>query len=84
MLTAKEHVRAEHEHKEAPEFNEPEAWVGKPPEKAIRVCFAATNVEAWEPGTSAVMTWRGKRFRILCEGKDVPLIETTRGILVGE
>ena len=84
MLTAKEHVRAQREYKEAPEFHEPEAWLGKPPEKAVRVCFAATNVEAWECGTSAMVTWEGKRFRILCEGKDVPLIQTTRGILVGE
>lgn len=84
MLTAKEHTRPDQDHKNPPEFREPEAWLGKPPEKAIRICFAATNLEAWEAGTSAVVAWQGKRFRILCEGKDVPLIQTTRGILVGE
>lgn len=83
MLT-KEQARAQHEHQGTPEFHEPEAWLGKPPQKTVRVCFAATNVEAWEAGTTAVVSWQGKRFRITCEGKDVPLIQTTRGILVGE
>ncbi len=83
MLT-KEHARAEHARKETPEFHEPEAWLGHTPAKPVKICFAATNLEAWEAGTEAVISWRGKRFRIVCEGKDVPLIQTTRGILVGE
>ncbi len=83
MLT-KEHARVEHTHKETPEFHEPEAWLGHTPTKPVKVCFAATNLEAWEAGSEAVISWRGKRFRIVCEGKDVPLIQTTRGILVGE
>ena len=83
MLT-KEHAHAEHGHKETPEFHEPEAWLGHTPRKPIQICFAATNPEAWEAGTEAVISWKGKRFRIVCEGKDVPLIQTTRGILVGE
>ena len=74
----------EQEAKTAGEFDEPEAWLGRTPRKPIRVCFAATNVEAWEAGTEAVISWQGKRFRIVCEGKDVPSIQTTRGILVGE
>ena len=83
MLT-KEHAHAEHDHKETQEFHEPEAWLGHTPGKPIKICFAATNLEAWEAGTEAVISWKGKRFRIVCEGKDVPLIQTTRGILVGE
>lgn len=83
MLT-KEHERTEHEHEHTLEFHEPEAWLGHAPKKAIKICFAVTYVEAWESGTEAVISCQGKRFRIVCEGKDVPLIQTTRGILVGE
>jgi hypothetical protein len=81
MLT-KEHARLEHSHKEMPKFREPEAWMGTPPQKPIEVCFAATHVEAWQAGSSAVICWGGKRFRIVCEGKQAA--ETTCGILVGE
>ncbi|HLK32635.1 MAG TPA: hypothetical protein VKT29_06065 [Terriglobales bacterium] len=83
MLT-KERPRTDHDHKTTPEFREPEAWLGPAPHKEIRISFAATHLESWEPGTEAVISWRGKRFRIVCEGKDVPQIQTTRGILVGE
>jgi hypothetical protein len=83
MLT-KEHARTEHADTEKPEFREPEAWLGRTPKKPVKVCFAATNPDAWEAGAEAVINWRGKRFRIVCEGKDGPLIQTTRGILVGE
>ena len=83
MLT-KEHARVEHGIKETPEFREPDSWVGHTPKMPVKISFAVTNLEAWEAGTEAVISWRGKRFRIVCEGKDVPLIQTTRGILVGE
>jgi len=83
MLT-KEHARTEQEHKTMPEFHQPESWLGHAPKKEIQICFAATHAEAWEAGTEAVISWHGKRFRIICEGKDVPLIQTTRGIRVGE
>jgi hypothetical protein len=83
MLT-KERTHAEHGHKDTFEFHEPEAWLGHAPRKEVKICFAATHVEAWEAGTEAVISFEGKRFRIVCEGKDVPLIQTTRGILVGE
>lgn len=83
MLT-KERTHSDQDTKSTAEFHEPEAWLGRTPKKPIRVCFAATNVEAWEAGTEAVISWHGKRFRIVCEGKDVPQIQTTRGILVGE
>ena len=83
MLT-KELTRTAHDSKHAPEFREPEAWLGKPPKKTVRIAFAASNLGEWETGTTAVISWHGKRFRILCEGNDVPLIQTTRGILVGE
>ena len=83
MLT-KEHAHTHHDHKDTPEFREPEAWLGGTPNKTVKISFAASNVEAWEAGTEAVLSWHGKRFRIVCEGKDVPLIQTTRGILVGE
>lgn len=84
MLTTKEHARAEHDRKTTPEFHEPEAWLGHAPKGPVKICFAATDPEAWEAGTEAVISYHGKRFRIVCEGKDVPLIQTTRGILVGE
>ena len=83
MLT-KEYTHSEHAHKDAPEFHEPEAWLGRAPKKEVKVCFAVTHVEAWEAGTEAVISFEGKRFRILCEGKGVPSVQTTRGILVGE
>jgi hypothetical protein len=83
MLT-KEYTHAEHVHKDTLDFHEPEAWLGHTPKKGVKICFAATHVEAWESGTEAVISFEGKRFRIVCEGKDVPLIQTTRGILVGE
>jgi hypothetical protein len=83
MLT-KEYVRTEHAHKNTLQFHEPEAWLGQAPNKGVQICFAATHVEAWEAGTEAVISFAGKRFRIVCEGKDMPLIQTTRGILVGE
>jgi hypothetical protein len=84
IMLIKECTHAEHVHKNTPEFHEPEAWLGQAPKKEVKVCFAATHVEAWEAGAEAVIKWRGKRFRIVYEGKDVPLIQTTRGILVGE
>ncbi|HSB74738.1 MAG TPA: hypothetical protein VLC12_03760 [Terriglobales bacterium] len=83
MLT-KEHTRAEHAHKDTLEFHEPTAWLGRTPKKLVKICFAATNVEDWDTGAEAVVTCGGKKFRIVCEGKDVPLAQTTRGILVGE
>ncbi|HKW26186.1 MAG TPA: hypothetical protein VJN48_10410 [Terriglobales bacterium] len=83
MLT-KEYAQTEHVHKNTPQFQEPETWLGHAPKKGVKVCFAATHVEAWEAGTEAVISFEGKRFRIVCEGKDVPMIQTTRGILVGE
>ncbi|HEV2116701.1 MAG TPA: hypothetical protein VGR48_11785 [Terriglobales bacterium] len=83
MLT-KEHVRNNHDHRTTPEFHEPEAWLGHAPQKPVKICFSATNPEAWEAGTEAVINWRGKRFRIVCEGNDAPLTQTSRGILVGE
>ncbi|HJS97845.1 MAG TPA: hypothetical protein VJ756_02050 [Terriglobales bacterium] len=83
MIT-REYVHTERVHNDVPEFHEPEAWLGHAPKKEVKICFAATHVEAWEAGTEAVINWRGKRFRIVCEGKDAPLIQTTRGILVGE
>ncbi len=83
MLT-KEYTHAEHFRKDTLDFHEPEAWLGHAPKKGVKICFAATHVEAWEAGTAAVVSFEGKRFRIVCEGKDVPLIQTTRGILVGE
>ncbi len=83
MLT-KERTHTGQDKESAREFYEPQAWLGHVPAKPVKVCFAATNVEAWEAGTEAVVSWRGKRFRIVCEGKDVPQIQTARGILVGE
>ena len=83
MLT-KECTHAEHAFKNTQEFHEPETWLGHTPRTDVKICFAVTHVEAWEAGTEAVISFAGKRFRIVCEGKDVPLIQTTRGILVGE
>jgi hypothetical protein len=83
MLT-KEYAHAEHVQKNPPEFHEPEAWVGHAPKKGVKICFGATHLEAWEAGTEAVISFGGKKFRIVCEGKDVPSDQTTRGILVGE
>jgi len=83
-MFTKEHTCTDQDHKKMPEFREPEAWHGHTPQKQIKICFAASNSDAWETGTEAVIRWRGKRFRIVCEGKDVPLMQTTRGILVGE
>lgn len=84
MLSTKEQTSSDTNHKMLHEFHEPEAWLGHAPKKEIKICFAVSNVEAWEAGTEAVISWQGKRFRIVCEGKDVPSIQTTRGILVGE
>lgn len=83
MLT-KEYTHTEHAYKNTQEFHEPEAWLGHAPKKGVKICFAATHAEAWEAGTEAVISFAGKRFRIVCEGKDVPFIQTTRGILVSE
>jgi hypothetical protein len=83
MLT-KEYTHTEHVHKNTPEFHEPEAWLGHAPKQEVKIRFAATHVEAWEAGTEAVISFEGKRFRIVCEGKDAALMQTTRGILVGE
>jgi hypothetical protein len=47
-MLVKEYTHTEHTQKNIPEFHEPETWLGHAPKKGVKICFAATHVEAWE------------------------------------